>query len=104
MHRLGGMKMNGPYSVFLELTNACNAICIHCRAEPSEQFLNELSKKEIFTILDDLMEMGTEFVILTGGEPFCREDLIEIIKYSSHLFSEDVPLTFLDNQRGVFPL
>jgi radical SAM protein with 4Fe4S-binding SPASM domain len=48
------------------------------------QFPSELSKKEIFNILDDLMEMGTEFVILTGGEPFCRKDSIEIIKRTSH--------------------
>lgn len=84
MHRLGGKGMDSPYSVFLELTNACNASCIHCRAGSGEHFLNELSKKEILAILDNLMEMGTEFVILTGGEPFCRKDSIEIIEHTSH--------------------
>ncbi len=45
---------------------------------------DELSKEEIIGIIDQLVEMGTFSLALTGGEIFIREDLFEIVKYAKN--------------------
>jgi MoaA/NifB/PqqE/SkfB family radical SAM enzyme len=45
--------------------------------------VKELTTEEYKVILDDLAEMGTFTICLTGGEPTLREDYLEIVKYAS---------------------
>jgi len=33
--------------------------------------------------VDDLSEWGIGLLIIDGGEPLCREDLLDILKYAS---------------------
>jgi len=42
----------------------------------------ELKTREIFSILDQLKEAGCFYLGLTGGEPFAREDIIDILWYA----------------------
>jgi radical SAM protein with 4Fe4S-binding SPASM domain len=71
------------------LTHRCNLRCVHClcQAGPEKGTLSEeLSTKEIKTALVEyskLTEMGR--VTLTGGEPFLRSDLYEIVKHCHEL-------------------
>lgn len=81
----GRDTMKGPYSVFLELTNNCNAHCLHCRENSGDSLQDELSTEEIKTVLDECLINGTKFIILTGGEPLLRTDVFEILKYSSQI-------------------
>jgi len=69
-----------PFSVQFELTYRCNLSCRHCYIAKKEPF--ELTSAEIMDILDQLKEMGTFKLILTGGEIFLRQDLFEIIGYA----------------------
>ena len=41
---------------------------------------NELKTKEVFSLLNQLKEIGCFYLGFTGGEPFMREDIIEILK------------------------
>lgn len=43
--------------------------------------MEELPKKKIFEIIDQLHDLGTERINLCGGEPLLRKDIGEIIKY-----------------------
>ena len=70
-----------PFSVVFEITDRCNLKCIHCYQENGEK--EELSFHEIKSILDDLEKLGTLKLTLTGGEPWLREDFVEIFFYCS---------------------
>lgn len=70
---------NIPLSVYVELTYRCNLKCIHCYQ--SDKANDELTFKEISMFLDEISEMGTLFLVFTGGEPLLREDFWEIASY-----------------------
>jgi radical SAM protein with 4Fe4S-binding SPASM domain len=44
--------------------------------------LRELNTREVFLILDQLKEEGCFYLGFTGGEPFLRKDIIEILCYA----------------------
>jgi heme b synthase len=70
--------------IFWELTEGCNLKCVHCRATAQPQRnTNELSTKECFNIIDELVTFANPIVILTGGEPLYRPDFFEIAKYGA---------------------
>ncbi len=69
-----------------ELTKRCNLACKHCRAEATKGPAgNELTTGEIKGILDDIVSFSHPIIILTGGEPLLREDLLEIASYGTNL-------------------
>ncbi len=77
-----------PFLVLWELTRACDLACIHCRAESrSWRDPGELSTAEIREVLDDLAALGAPrpIVVLTGGDPFKRPDLSDIVSYGTKL-------------------
>lgn len=78
-------QMNIPYSIFFEVTNACNSNCLHCRTHIGEFLPNEMSTRELMDILRQLSNMGVPFVTFTGGEPLLREDILAIMEYSGNL-------------------
>ena len=65
----------------LHITNLCNLKCKHCYASAGQKLNNELTFNEIKSIVDELVEMKINYITLSGGEPFARDDLYEIIKY-----------------------
>ncbi len=76
-------KNNGsPLRVMFELTYRCNFFCRHCYVPQSYRKYNELKTKEVFSLLDQLKEIGCFYLGFTGGEPFIREDIIEILWYA----------------------
>jgi len=84
-----------PYIISWNLTYRCNLACEHCyldagaekeRKDTSLAFedRSELSTPEVFKIIDDISEFAPEaVVILTGGEPLLRRDILEIISYGN---------------------
>lgn len=77
------------YSVLFEMTYRCPERCVHCYLEPAilsekyfEDSVKELKRDEIKNILDQLSEMNVMEVIFTGGEPFARNDMFEILEYA----------------------
>jgi radical SAM protein with 4Fe4S-binding SPASM domain len=69
--------------VFLELTKICNLSCVHCKAEAGEPPPGELTKREIFELVDSLLSLSSPLLILTGGEPLMREDVFDIASYAT---------------------
>jgi radical SAM protein with 4Fe4S-binding SPASM domain len=68
-----------PISIFIAVTEKCNYNCWHCSKANRKQE-SELSLKTLKKTIQDLQEMGTSIIGLTGGEPMLRKDLIEIVK------------------------
>jgi len=66
-----------------ELTRNCNLFCAHCRGEAAPgQYQGELSTEECFRLIDQILEVGRPILILTGGEPLIRPDILEIARYA----------------------
>lgn len=66
-----------------ELTRSCNLLCAHCRGSASNsQFSGELSTIECFHLIDQILGVATPILILTGGEPLVRDDVIQIASYA----------------------
>ena len=65
----------------IELTHRCNTKCSHCYVVKQKK--TELSTREVKNILDQLAEAGNLFLAFTGGEPFLRRDIFEILEYAA---------------------
>lgn len=71
-----------PLYVGLFITQRCNLKCIYCFPDsPNRQKEKELSKEEIFRIVDELYSIGTRYITILGGEPLIRHDFGEIVDY-----------------------
>lgn len=68
-----------PFNAQIELTYRCNLSCVHCYAT-NRTIANELSTTEVENILRQLADLGCLFLSLTGGEIFCRNDAIQIMR------------------------
>ncbi len=71
-----------PVYAHLELTYRCNEHCIHCYALANRTKQKELSSDEFKSIFDQLADLGTLYLVMTGGEIFCRGDFFEIAQYA----------------------
>lgn len=69
-----------PVYVQFYVTARCNLSCVQCNIIYSNADLNECNLDQIKNIADNLAKVGTSIVLLTGGEPFSRKDLPQIIK------------------------
>ncbi len=66
-----------------ELTRNCNLFCAHCRGSAgSGPYTGELSTEECFHLIDQIREVGKPILILTGGEPLARSDVLQIAGYA----------------------
>lgn len=75
-----------PFLVIWEVTRACGLVCRHCRADamPRRDPL-ELDTDEGRRLLDDLAayDAPRPIVVLTGGDPFQRPDLVDLVAHGS---------------------
>lgn len=75
-----------PYIVIWEVTRACGLVCQHCRADAvHDRHPRELDTAEGFALLDDIATFGSPrpVVVLTGGDPLERTDLVELVAHGS---------------------
>ncbi|MBV7337924.1 radical SAM protein [Chloroflexi bacterium TSY] len=72
-----------PSLVSWNLTKKCNLRCPHCYMEGGKAAENELTTAECLALIDDMKDLGTEMLILTGGEPLLRRDIYDIARYAS---------------------
>jgi radical SAM protein with 4Fe4S-binding SPASM domain len=64
-------------SLTLMVTDRCDQSCSFCYAKYKPA--TELSLEEIKTVLDQAMALGAVYLVITGGDPYRRKDLHEII-------------------------
>lgn len=73
-----------PLEVSLELTHHCNFRCHHCYI-PDFSAPDLLTTERVLRLLEELAEMGTLFLTLTGGEMFLRRDWLPIASHARRL-------------------
>ncbi len=85
-HPVGKPGANTLRLVAWETTRRCNLSCKHCRAVAEDHpYDNELDTQASFRLLDQIREVGTPIIILTGGEPLLREDIFDIAAYGNKI-------------------
>jgi radical SAM protein len=73
-----------PLLAIWEVTQACELACVHCRAcAVPERDADELTTEEGERLLDAIAAMGTPLVVLTGGDPAQRPDLLKLIEHGA---------------------
>jgi radical SAM protein with 4Fe4S-binding SPASM domain len=70
-----------PSIGFLEITRKCATRCRLCYVDSGVDKPDTLTKEEIFEVVDQMAELGIDFVALSGGDPLTREDLPEIMAH-----------------------
>ncbi len=70
---------NTPIYVQFYITARCNLTCKQCNIIYANSDTAECSLDQIQLIADNLAKLGVAIVLLTGGEPFVRKDLPQII-------------------------
>lgn len=73
-----------PSTVVISPTMKCNLSCYGCYAGDYQRSL-ELSPEEIDSVLTQVKEMGVYFAVISGGEPFFREDIFDIFEKHSDM-------------------
>jgi AdoMet-dependent heme synthase len=77
-------SQNKPRLIFWELTKGCNLRCIHCRASATElSSPNDLSTGAAKAIMDQIAEVSSPILVLSGGEPLFRSDIFDLARYGT---------------------
>ncbi|MGL4741923.1 MAG: radical SAM/SPASM domain-containing protein, partial [Sarcina sp.] len=78
-------KRKAPISTYIAITGRCMYKCWHCSAKRfikvEDFYTEELTTKNMKTIISDLQKLGVGIIGFTGGEPLLRKDLEEIIGF-----------------------
>ena len=73
-------------AAYLHVIDACNLHCVGCYSFIEDRNTSKkLSCDEIKKILDGLKQVGVQKIVISGGEPFIRNDLEEICKYAKEV-------------------
>lgn len=73
-----------PSTVVISLTMKCNLSCYGCYAGDYGKEL-ELTNDEVDAILTQMKEMGVFFAVISGGEPFFKQDIFDIFRKHSDM-------------------
>lgn len=84
LDKIAGVRI--PISGSIEVTARCNMKCAHCYINRPVDDQNaqscESSQGELKHIIDEIVEEGCLWLLLTGGEPFIRSDFLDIYTYA----------------------
>lgn len=100
-------KVNGITGVMFELTYNCSEKCVHCynpgatrndgeksyRGDREELYINDYKR-----IIDELYEEGLVKVCLTGGDPFSKKIVWDILDY---LYEKEIAFDIYTNGQSI---
>ncbi len=95
-------------SIMFELTYNCSEKCIHCYNPGATRNDDEVCGRgdrveltgcDYKRIIDELCEMGLVHVILTGGDPFAKTGVWDIINY---LYQKELAFDIYTNGQNLF--
>lgn len=66
---------NSPYIIDWAITSKCNLNCRHCRGMAS----GEVSTERARDLIEEIAALTPNWVIVEGGEPLLRNDLLELL-------------------------
>lgn len=85
---------SGPVVVW-NATKTCNLECVHCYADAeTRRFAGELTTDEARVMIEDLADFKVPALLISGGEPLVRPDILDLADYATSL---GVRVTFSTN-------
>lgn len=67
---------NTPLIVSYAVTRGCNLRCLHCHVSAREPLPDELTLPEAIHAVDEMKVLGTQALVISGGEPLLRKDFV----------------------------
>jgi radical SAM protein with 4Fe4S-binding SPASM domain len=67
-------------SAGIEISDHCNEACAHCYQVQGQK--GELNTQDLFSVIDQLAEMGVIMLTLAGGEATLRKDFLQIVAHA----------------------
>jgi radical SAM protein with 4Fe4S-binding SPASM domain len=72
-----------PLYLGISTTKKCMANCVYCYADRSGADKNdEMDAPKMMDILQQAKNMGVEYIMLSGGDPFMRSDIFRMIEFA----------------------
>ncbi|MGZ4948975.1 MAG: radical SAM protein [Halobacteriota archaeon] len=105
-----------PPFLIASITNRCNLRCKGCYAQAHAQTRSpsaEMSEDKLWSVFDEARELGISAILLAGGEPFVRQDLMAVTRDFPELMFpvvtngtllDDTLIRQLKQQRNVWPV
>lgn len=85
--------------MYLEVTHRCNQYCKHCYLDANiNNKTKELSTKDIKAIITEFKKQGGTYITITGGEPFVRKDIYDIL---DHIESLELHFQIASNSKAI---
>ncbi len=81
--RSGLIKHDILDELWLHVTNVCNLTCKHCLVSAvmkNDGSYREMTTEEIYVLVEEARSLGARRFYLSGGEPFLREDIFDLIE------------------------
>ena len=72
--------LSSPTTVYWEVTHACNLKCKHCLTASGRRSAKELTTEQAFSLIGQLADAKVMELVITGGEPFLRPDILDILR------------------------
>ena len=75
-----------PLDGSIEITGRCNLRCAHCYISrdvaDKDAAAQELTHQELCRLIDEIVDEGCLWLLITGGEPFVRQDTLDVFTYA----------------------
>ncbi len=84
-----------PVSLFISITSRCNQACRHCSVySDGFQYGHDLTTKQWLEFVDKIADLKVFRTKISGGEPFVREDIFDIL---DAIYSKPIRLSINTN-------
>ena len=107
-----------PPFLIASITSSCNLHCAGCysrcnHATVDEKPVKQLTSEEWLRIFDEADDLGVSFILLAGGEPMIRRDIIEAASekpnilfpiFTNGTFMDERYFDLLDKSRNLIPI
>ena len=98
-------KENKVFSIQIESNLSCPQGCLYCYAGSENPPVEELSKKDISSILSSAVKMNVRAIDWLGGDPLVRKDWFSLMKdtvkfgLKNNIWTSGIPLEDMDVAR-----
>lgn len=77
------VDLAAPLYIAWQITNECNLACLHCIEEsgPGKAFPDEFDAGQVFSFLQQVMDLQVPYLSFSGGEPMVHPRFFEMVEF-----------------------